>query len=374
MAFQQNYEVKEFMMPLDDRGYEIVKDAEGENTKLTRALANQMFVQTLDKKTGLPRVSILKVGLQWKMDQLYGQNNYEEDIENLAFINLEHYNIARKQAGIPSGEMFIMYRCELWLPGRTRPIREYGEVNKGNLKGNKHPHALAITRARNRAFRVATRCGFASADENYDEGIISNSPGQFIEAQKKKALQILQIKLKEGEITRPEAIDFYNSIFPDREKKITSSTQLNLHELQVLCEQLDIKKQKEENKAIVDNAIKKWDGQPQKPAVIQIKEPEEQIENQEDPPEEVSKTDQNDDLIDEYMAIDAEFREETDDQIVAIQELYKLLKWDQRKISSFFEGYSQNKKKDYKSENDLNKTQKEGFINYLNDLLQKASV
>lgn len=99
---------------------------------------------------------ILKAGLEWKAAQVFGVGDY----------SLETEVIERSKE-----DMRIVVKATLTTPSGAK-YSNYGEVNNKNINSMMAPHALhlAVTRAECRVLRMATACGYVSAEEMTEYG------------------------------------------------------------------------------------------------------------------------------------------------------------------------------------------------------------
>lgn len=396
MAYDPNYSKgggggQEFMQPINERAYEIIKASEGPNSKISMELASQFFVMTVDKK-GNPKPIILKAGLIHKMDETFGKNNYEDETDNLAFIDPQAFEAAKKQAGYKEGDLFIMYRSDLYLPGKTRPIRTYGEVNKDNVKGNKHPFALAETRARNRAMRLATKCGFSSLEETYDPEAFT-SPMATVDAEERRVRTSLQILLRDAHIPKPTALKFYEIVTGRR--GIQSSTELNTQELRSAIDYITERLELDRKKPEVKKTIERWAGNIGTPKMtvteesgVTVKESkysdaikvcEKELDRMVDevmdaeivtlpfsePPPEHTEFDEADMFIAEELDKEQDQRAS---KLMAVEHLFTELQWDKEKQTKLL--MSSTAKAE--TADKMTSEQLDSLINHLNKQLKKA--
>jgi len=368
------------MVPLSDKGYQRIQEIEGEACKINRAMANQFFLQTVDKN-GEPQIFVKGAGLQWKMDELYGQNNYDFDTDLLSIKNPEGYRQVKRDLGIPDSAMCVIAVTELWLPGKKFPIREYGTVTAANIKGNKHPVELALTRAKNRAMRDATRKGFVGKYEyagEFDEhGKETYDSSKQVEEQKKKAFQKLHIFIKNNNIPAEEQLAAYNKI-ANPPRPIGSSTELSFYEIQMALAELLSQRNKKEKSAEVDKTKEKWNGQPipppppvKNPFKDKTPVPEEPIEEAE-----IVTPEQQEELPFSEPPVDAPdeadmFSEEMDNEmrrglLDAIHALYERKGMGDTEIKKLFVNISKKKNREIKDENDLTNEELDTLIDHLN--------
>jgi len=93
---------------------------------------------------------ITKAGLCWKMNSLFGGNNWGVTSEIVE--KAPDYVLVKSTLKLKDGMEFS----------------NYGECSKANVTNpmmQKHMIHLAVTRAENRVMRTATACGYTSVDE-----------------------------------------------------------------------------------------------------------------------------------------------------------------------------------------------------------------
>jgi hypothetical protein len=97
---------------------------------------------------------ILKAGLEWKANYLFGGGNYGVDLEILK----------QGRDGEPD-----YYLCKATFKTKDGVLfTNYGEASKANVSNpqmHKYMLHLALTRAECRVLRMATACGYTSVDE-----------------------------------------------------------------------------------------------------------------------------------------------------------------------------------------------------------------
>lgn len=119
----------------------VVKDANELDQRIPKNL-----MLTMDGKP-----FVLKAGLEWKANQLFGLNGWSFKTEIVEYDRKEPYALVKAQV-IVGDQVF----------------ENYGEasiVNVSNRLMHKYMLHMAITRAEARALRVATACGFTAVEE-----------------------------------------------------------------------------------------------------------------------------------------------------------------------------------------------------------------
>ena len=108
---------------------------------------------------------VLKAGLEWKANQLFGVGNWSLTTE------IVNYDYAKKYALVKAAVKF-----------NGQVFENFGEANTENVPNarmHKYILHMAVTRAEARALRVATACGFTAVEEmDNDTALNASMPEQ----------------------------------------------------------------------------------------------------------------------------------------------------------------------------------------------------
>lgn len=109
---------------------------------------------------------VLKAGLEWKANQLFGLGNWSLKTEIVEYDRKENYALVKAA---------VVFNEQVY--------ENYGEASKENVSNtamHKYMLHMAVTRAEARALRVATACGFTAVEELEESKNYSPEPGLHI--------------------------------------------------------------------------------------------------------------------------------------------------------------------------------------------------
>lgn len=140
------------LMKVTDENLKAIKSYEGENQN--ELLLKQFYMQTPDGQ-----IFIKKAGVLFKMNQIFGIGKYSAYIE---FLTTDELKMIKEMAGIKEGTAFAAFKGVVKIGEQV--YTDIGTASQIECRNGKYIE-MASTRALLRAMKLATACGFTSAEE-----------------------------------------------------------------------------------------------------------------------------------------------------------------------------------------------------------------